>query len=62
MKPIARIMLVLILLCMPAVGHAQVEDAGATEEKAAGKPFYGYAGFAALAFGALYGACRASRR
>lgn len=46
-------------LAFPLTAQAQAPD---TEEKAAGKPFYGYAGWAGLAFGALYGACRASRR
>lgn len=59
MNRLARTCLTLILLGLPTVTSAQ--EAG-TEEKAAGKPFYGYAGWAALSFGALWGACKASRR
>lgn len=59
MNKLARTCLTLFLLSLPSVASAQ--EAG-TEEKAAGKPFYGYAGWAALSFGALWGACKASRR
>lgn len=59
MNRLTRTCLALIVLGLPAAAGAQ--EAG-TEEKAAGKPFYGYAGWAALSFGALWGACRASRR
>ena len=61
MKKPARILFALLLLAAPAVATAQ-EAAPGTEEKAAGKPFYGYAGWGILAFGALWGACKASRR
>lgn len=58
MKAIARLFVLGLFLALPVSAQAQAPD----EEKAAGKPFYGYAGWAGLAFGALYGACRASRR
>jgi len=60
MKFVARFALVFCLALMSSAAHAQ--DPNAAEEKGNGKPFYGYAGWAGLAFGALYGACRASRR
>lgn len=49
---------------LPDRGSARPADCGPaqTEEKAAGKPFYGYAGWGILTFGALWGACKASRR
>ncbi|MCY2933440.1 MAG: hypothetical protein WCJ40_09650 [Planctomycetota bacterium] len=56
MNRIARTCLTVVLLGLPTVAQAQ------TEEKAAGKPFYGYAGWGILTFGALWGACKASRR
>jgi hypothetical protein len=61
MKNAARVFVSLIVLALPAVAQAQEATPG-TEEKAAGKPFYGYAGWGILAFGALWGACKASRR
>jgi hypothetical protein len=60
MKFLARFALLVGLVLTSST--AQAQDPNSTEEKAAGKPFYGYAGWAGLAFGALYGACRASRR
>ena len=59
MNRFARTCLTLVLLSLPTIARAQ--EAG-TEEKAAGKPFYGYAGWGFLTFGALWGACKASRR
>jgi hypothetical protein len=58
MKKALKTLLTLTVLMIPSVAQAQE----ATEEKAAGKPFYGYAGWGILAFGALWGACKASRR
>jgi hypothetical protein len=62
MKKPARILFALLLLAVPAIATAQDTATPGTEEKAAGKPFYGYAGWGILAFGALWGACKASRR
>jgi hypothetical protein len=59
MNRFARTCLTLVLLSLPTI--AQAQDAG-TEEKTPGKPFYGYAGWGILTFGALWGACKASRR
>ncbi|MFM7128616.1 MAG: hypothetical protein ACKO85_06545 [Isosphaeraceae bacterium] len=61
MKKPAQIFLALLVLAVPTLASAQEATPG-TEEKAAGKPFYGYAGWGILAFGALWGACKASRR
>jgi hypothetical protein len=61
MKNAARVFVSLIVLALPTIAQAQ-DPATGTEEKAAGKPFYGYAGWGILAFGALWGACKASRR
>ncbi len=59
MKTLAGSLVMAFFLAFPMTAQAQ---APGSEEKAPGKPFYGYAGWAGLAFGALYGACRASRR
>lgn len=59
MNSFARVFLLSLFLALPMSAQAQ---APGTEEQSQGKPFYGYAGWGALAFGALYGACRASRR
>jgi hypothetical protein len=59
MKSLARLFLLTLFLSVPL--SVQAQDPG-SEEQSSGKPFYGYAGWGALAFGALYGACRASRR
>lgn len=58
MKTFARTCLTIIILGLPTIAQAQEP----TEEKAAGKPFYGYAGWGILSFFALWGGCRASRR
>jgi hypothetical protein len=58
MKTFAQTCLTILILGLPSAAQAQES----TEEKGAGKPFYGYAGWGVLTFGALWGACRASRR